>query len=80
VLLPHTDQLAAVDVAERIRSAIEALQIDCAENSVTLTTSCGVAFHRAGEGSGQWLARADEALYRAKDQGRNCTRVFATIS
>ena len=79
-LLPHTDQLDAVDVAERIRSAIEALQIDCGEHSVTVTTSCGVALHRTGEGTGQWLARADEALYRAKDQGRNCTRVFATIS
>lgn len=80
VLLPHTDQYAAVDVAERVRSAIEALQIDCGEHSVAVTASCGVALHRAGEGSGQWLARADEALYRAKDQGRNCTRVFATIS
>jgi diguanylate cyclase (GGDEF)-like protein len=80
VLLPHTDQCAAVDVAERIRSAIEALKIDCGRHSVAVTTSCGVALHRAGENSGQWLARADEALYRAKDQGRNCTRVFATIS
>jgi len=80
VLLPHTDQLAAVDVAERIRLAIATLQIDSGEHSVAVTTSCGVALHRAGEGSGQWLARADEALYRAKDQGRNCTRVFATIS
>lgn len=80
VLLPHTDQCAAVDVAERIRSAIEAIKIDCGRHSVAVTTSCGVALHRAGENSGQWLARADEALYRAKDQGRNCTRVFATIS
>ena len=80
VLLPHTDQCAAVDVAERIRSAIEAIKIDCGRHSVAVTTSCGVALHRAGENSGQWLARADEALYRAKDQGRNCTRVFATTS
>ncbi|HEV8077492.1 MAG TPA: GGDEF domain-containing protein, partial [Marinobacter sp.] len=80
VLLPHTDQFAAVDVAERIRSAIAALHIDSGEHSVVVTTSCGVALHRTGEGSAQWLARADEALYRAKEQGRNCTRVFATIS
>ena len=80
VLLPHTDQCAAVDVAERIRSAIEAIKIDCGRHSVAVTTSCGVALHRAGENSGQWLVRADEALYRAKDQGRNCTRVFATTS
>jgi diguanylate cyclase (GGDEF)-like protein len=80
VLLPHTDQCAAVNVADRIRSAIETLQIDCGKHSVAVTASCGVALHRAGEGSGQWLARADEALYRAKDQGRNCTRMSATNS
>ncbi len=80
VLLPHTDQQAAADVAERIRVAIAAMQIDCGERMLEITTSCGVAVHRCGEGSAQWVARADEALYRAKSQGRNCTRVFATIN
>lgn len=79
VLLPHTHHLEAVDIAERIRSAIAALQIDCGKHSVAVTTSCGVALHRTGESSAHWLARADEALYRAKKQGRNCTRTFATI-
>ncbi|MCK5006830.1 MAG: diguanylate cyclase [Spirochaetia bacterium] len=37
-----------------------------------VTVSLGVTEHRPGEGSDTLLKRADEALYRAKHQGRNC--------
>jgi len=80
VLLPHTDEHAAKDVADRIRLAIEGIRVDTEDHLVTVSASCGVATYLAGEHSEQWMARADEALYRAKDHGRNCTRVFATIT
>lgn len=80
VLLPHTNEQEARDVADRIRLAIESIRVDGGETPLTVTTSCGVAMHLTDESPDQWLARADEALYRAKAQGRNCTRVFATIS
>jgi diguanylate cyclase (GGDEF)-like protein len=81
ILLPHTDAQAASDVADRIRQAIAGIRIDGGGNAaLSVTASCGVAMHMNGETSEQWLARADEAMYRAKKQGRNCTRVFAAIS
>jgi diguanylate cyclase (GGDEF)-like protein len=54
--------------------------VDGGETPLTVTASCGVAMHLTDEQPEQWLARADEALYRAKAAGRNCTRVFASIS
>ncbi len=80
ILLPHTPEQDAKDVADRIRSAIAGIRIDAGEKELNITTSCGVATFLPKESSQKWLARADEALYRAKHQGRNCTRVFATIS
>ncbi len=80
VLLPHTAEQDAKDVADRIREAIAGIRVDGGEKELRITTSCGVATFLAKESAQEWLARADEALYRAKHQGRNCTRVFATIS
>ena len=80
VLLPHTSSGDAKDVADRIRLAIEGLRVDADESLVSVSASCGVATYLPGEDVDHWLARADEALYRAKDHGRNCTRVFATIN
>ncbi len=79
VLLPHTGEQEARDVADRIRHAVSSLRVDCGGTDLSVTISCGVARHLAEEGASQWIARADEALYRAKAQGRNCTRVFASI-
>ena len=78
-MLPHTGEQEARDVADRVRSAIANLRVDCGGTELSVTVSCGVAQHMQEETPDQWIARADEALYRAKDQGRNCTRVFATI-
>lgn len=80
ILLPHTNEQEARDVADRIRCAIESIRVDGGETPLTVTASCGVAMHLTDEQPEQWLARADEALYRAKAAGRNCTRVFASIS
>jgi len=62
VLLPDTDVAAAIGVAERIRSAIA---------QAGAGASFGVATHEPGESVERWLARADEALYRAKHAGRD---------
>jgi PleD family two-component response regulator len=35
----------------------------------------GIAKLTAGESGASWLKRADEALYRAKNEGRNCCRM-----
>lgn len=79
VLLPHTDESHARVVADRIREHIRTISVNCGNRDVSVTTSCGVAQRLTDEAANQWLARADEALYRAKDHGRNCTRVFAAI-
>lgn len=79
VLLPHTEEQEARDVADRIRQNIGELVVNCGETDVSVTASCGVAMRLVDETAEHWVARADEALYRAKDHGRNCTRVFASI-
>ena len=79
VLLPHTDEADARNVADRIRQFVGTIRVNCGDTTISVTTSCGVAMRTSEERADQWLARADEALYRAKADGRNCTRVFASI-
>lgn len=80
VILPQTNEADARAVADRIRQFISTIRVRSGEANIAVTTSCGVAMGLPEEDPKQWLARADEALYRAKDNGRNCTRVFAAIS
>lgn len=80
VLLPGTDGVAAMEVAERLRLRV-AGQVDVGGSPVTL--SIGVAELRPGmEQIEDWTGAADEALYRAKGEGRNrvCGPVQAAIS
>jgi diguanylate cyclase (GGDEF)-like protein len=80
ILLPHTSEADAKAVADRIRQFVSTIRVNCGESDIDVTISCGVAMRLADEDAGQWLARADEALYQAKASGRNCTRVFAAIT
>lgn len=79
VLLPHTGEHDAREVAERIRQAISGISIECSGERLSATSSCGVATHIKGELPEHWVTRADEALYQAKRNGRNRTEVFAAI-
>ncbi|WP_460417803.1 GGDEF domain-containing protein [Pseudomonas sp. microsymbiont 2] len=71
LLLPQTSPPAAAQVAEALRAAVEACPFHFKGERVVITTSIGISAFRSGERGDQVLKRADEALYRAKDQGRN---------
>jgi len=58
-------------LAERIRRAFAGLKHPGLRDDIRLTASFGVATARDGETYKPLLARADEALYRAKSKGRN---------
>lgn len=79
VILPSTNTAGAVEVAEKVRSAVEALQITHEGNSEGggwVTASVGVATALSRQGGTMrmpesLLLAADNALYKAKREGRN---------
>jgi diguanylate cyclase (GGDEF)-like protein len=77
VILPGTALRGAAECAERIRAAIAARPFD---ETYRVTISSGVAQYRRGETLPEMLARADEALYRAKSEGRNRVVVSGNLS
>jgi two-component system cell cycle response regulator len=78
VVMPDTDAGFAYTVAERLRQSIELtpFPINRAPHKINITASIGIASSGgAGDDSDKLLYRADQALYRAKREGRN--RVIA---
>jgi diguanylate cyclase (GGDEF)-like protein len=77
VILPNASETEAHRVGERVRDRIRE---EFAGDLIPLTISCGLAsFGRDGEG-GALLRAADQALYRAKAQGRDCTVTYVEDS
>jgi diguanylate cyclase (GGDEF)-like protein len=75
-VLPVTRAGEAAELAERLRVRVAALQVaDRHQCPVPVTLSIGIARLAAGESGAAWLKRADDALYLAKHDGRNCCRV-----
>ena len=71
-LLPETAEPAARQVAERLRVGVESLDLDDVVPGLRVTISIGVAQMRdADPDFAGVLARADAAMYRAKQSGRN---------
>lgn len=70
-----------VDSAEvpidRMRTALKEADWSSVAPGFSMTFSCGIAAYRPGEAPEALLQRADSALYRAKRDGRACTRVDA---
>jgi diguanylate cyclase (GGDEF)-like protein len=72
VLLPETEASAAMDVAERLRRAVETSPMETNGGTLTITVSIGAACMETATGSvEELLKRADVALYEAKQSGRN---------
>jgi diguanylate cyclase (GGDEF)-like protein len=77
VFLPHTDSFGALDVAERIRSRVQAAHVTWQGRQISITVSIGVAPIRRELPSLDWMIHeADTALYAAKTAGRNCVRAL----
>lgn len=71
LLLPQTSPAAAAQIAEMLRATVEACPFHFKGERVVITTSIGLGAFRPGERGDQVLKRADAALYRAKESGRN---------
>ena len=71
LLLPDVKLEEAVATAEKVRDACEHMVVDFQGQKIAFTTSVGVAALHAGNTLDGWIAHADAALYRSKQEGRN---------
>ncbi|MDP9783172.1 GGDEF domain-containing protein [Pseudomonas fluorescens] len=71
LLVPDTPLAAGAKLAEALRLAIEACPFHFKGEPVTVTVSIGLTAFKPGEHSDAVFKRADQALYRAKNAGRN---------
>jgi two-component system, cell cycle response regulator len=71
VLAPETNLRGALALAEKIRRAVSSRLFGADARSFPLTLSVGVAELRPTESGNDMIARADEALYQAKQRGRD---------
>ena len=71
IVLPGITQAAAMKVGENIRLAIESCAFHFRDKPVKVTASAGICEIRANETVEMLFDRADKALYKAKDSGRN---------
>jgi diguanylate cyclase (GGDEF)-like protein len=69
--LPQTERDGAVVVAERIRQMVEQNEVATDQGPVRFTVSIGVSTYLRGKAFDQVMGHADQALYRAKEGGRN---------
>lgn len=76
VLLPETPEEAGAAAAERLRRRVAQASVDTAGHRISVTISLGVASAEGCADLGAMLRHADNALYRAKETGRNCVRRY----
>ena len=75
VILPDTPFGGAITVAENLRKAVQKQRLRRTDNQEyigNVTLSIGVSMYRNGEKGEEVVERADNALYQAKKNGRNC--------
>ena len=75
VILPDTDLEAALSIAESIRANVEAMEIpgtgDAANTSITVSVGVATISPTPDDSPAEFIAKADAALYTAKNSGRN---------
>lgn len=75
LVLPGLDRNAAAALGERCLQRLAETPMALETGVLPITSSAGCANARIGEDAAALIARADQALYRAKAAGRNCLRV-----
>lgn len=86
IILPYTKILEAKMVAERLRKAVENTKIDISkvnnetnDKNISVTISLGIAEYENGDDEHTILQKADKALYKAKEGGRNKAEIYENI-
>jgi diguanylate cyclase (GGDEF)-like protein len=72
ILFECDNEESACIAAERFRNNIEGLNITIDQQRISVTISIGISVWQKSDNLDSLLNRADEALYLAKQQGRNC--------
>jgi diguanylate cyclase (GGDEF)-like protein len=72
VLCPEATEKDAVATAEKLRGLVESHTFETVK---AITISCGVTRFKAPDSVDTFVSRADDALYRAKDKGRNIVEI-----
>lgn len=71
MLLPDTDAVTAQNVSNKLRENVEKASFKVAGEKITITLSCGISQIVEGDSCESIFERADKALYKAKQNGRN---------
>lgn len=81
IILPETDLKGARTVAEKIRREVEEMSLvnEKTNEHIKITISAGVAMYEHGLSKDNLIARADQALYQAKAEGKNKVCVFKSL-
>ncbi len=80
LILEDCDEKGGYLLAERIRQTVAKLPLSCDNVTVTVTLSIGLAsFPKDGVEKSVLISRADQALYRAKEDGRNRTVLWSEV-
>ncbi len=78
VILPETEKFNALILGERIRKGVEDMELRFDEKTIKITTSGGLAsFPMDATDTADLLKNSDEALYRAKNSGKNIITLFS---
>lgn len=73
LMLPETGQKDALSCVQRMRDSLARVSLDDVAPGLQLTFSAGLAACQPGESIEAVIELADQAMYRAKQAGRNCT-------
>jgi len=83
ILLPETDQSGAVELAEKLRTTMAEypVLVPHLDNAITMTGSFGTATMKTGDSKPfvEFFNFADQGVYAAKADGRNCVRTIAKL-
>lgn len=75
IFLPETDESGVLRLAKRLRRRVERLETVYQQQLIRMTVSLGVTTLRESDDDKTLFTRVDEALYQAKQEGRNCIRI-----
>lgn len=80
VILPRTTEIEALTIAENFRGFLETVPIQTNKSITHFTITIGLSEFLLSEPIKQVFERSDEALYQAKQQGRNCVVSYQSLT